>query len=85
LLEDIVEKVEEINGKPTNPIRAPLIYGQFTNWQPKTMFSLEEYCQTIDSEAYDVIEQMQYDEKCRKEVKTVNDMNDEELAEYQII
>ena len=59
----IAKNIERIN-KDKEPVqdeedKAPYIYGQFTNWQPKRMFEIKEYCERIDTEKEDTFKRLQ--------------------------
>lgn len=60
----------------------PIIQGPFTNWHPKRMMTIEDFCLLIDTTT-DFIDRMKADKLCRKQVMTVFEMNDNERKVYE--
>ena len=60
----------------------PYIYGQFTNWEPKRMFEIREFCDRINKDKPNVFERLKAYGLIRHKVETVDELNKTELAEY---
>lgn len=70
-------------GTPGNSPDAPVIYGQFTNWHPMKMTKIEDYCDAIDKNQPDWIGRLMASDKCRANVQTIDDLNEQELENYE--
>lgn len=60
----------------------PYIYGQFTNWKPKRMYEIREYCYRIDHKKPNVFDKCRGFGYFRSEVDKFEDLNEEELEKY---
>lgn len=61
----------------------PLIYGEFNNWKPQRMYTIEELCYILDPERPDVIQSMKKGNYLRQTVNTREEMNSKERAIYE--
>lgn len=54
----LIEEVNDINHNemPKTEDDNPLIYGQFTNWKPKRMYEIREYCDKINRDRPNILQ-----------------------------
>ena len=82
----LVQNIERINPReddlPQNDLSHPLIYGQFTNWKPRRMFEIREFCDRINNYKPNIFAQCQRDYKIREECETIEDLEPEEFEYY---
>jgi len=80
----IIKNIDEFN--PHHQVEerdnVPHIYGQFTNWKPKRMYEIREYCYRIDHKKPNVFERCRGFGYFRSEVDKLEDLNAEELEKY---
>ena len=60
----------------------PLVYGDFNNWTPQRMYTIEELCYIMDSEKPDIIKNLKRSNFIRENVDKVDDMNEKERSYY---
>jgi len=60
----------------------PLIYGEFNNWKPQRMYTIEELCYIVDTSKPDVIKNLKKSNYLRQSVEKPEDMNQKEREEY---
>ena len=60
----------------------PLIYGDFNNWKPQRMYTIEELCYILDSSKPDILGNLKKSRYVKQNVQTVDDMNKKERAMY---
>ena len=80
----IIKNIDEFNPHRQVEERdnVPHIYGQFTNWKPKRMFAIRDYCYRIDHKKPNIFDKCSRAGDFRHEVDGVKDLNEEELAIY---
>ena len=74
-------------GEPYSSPSHPIIYGSFTNWNPKRMDTIEELCYKLEDQNNmipDFVQKVINEGLCREEVAEVSDMNAKELAAYNL-
>mmetsp|Transcript_33921 Transcript_33921/g.52236 ORF Transcript_33921/g.52236 Transcript_33921/m.52236 type:complete len:183 (+) Transcript_33921:179-727(+) len=67
-----------------NQQKCPMIFGEFTNWRPKRMFDIKEFCDRIDLDKPDFFKKMQDSDLLDGDVKTVDDLKPKEREEYDL-
>lgn len=60
----------------------PLVYGDFNNWIPQRMYTIEELCYLMDTEKPDIIKNLKRSKYVREEVEKPEDMNEREKVFY---
>jgi len=60
----------------------PFVYGEFNNWVPQRMYTIEELCFIMDSEKPDIIKNLKRSNYRREEVEKVDEMNEKERIFY---
>lgn len=58
----------QLHEKGHKLIGFPLIYGEFNNWVPQRMYTIEELCYIMDSEKPDIIKNLRRSNYVREEV-----------------
>lgn len=74
-------------GEPYSSPSHPIIYGSFSNWNPKKMDTIEEFCYKLEdqnNQIPDFIAKIISEGLCREEVAEVSDMNAKEKAAYDL-
>jgi len=56
----------------------PVIQGPFTNWHPKRMLPIEDFCVRIDNSRPDFLDKMRQEGSCSKEAESTKDLNERE-------
>jgi len=81
----IDEKKEEAsNEKPGSKGKEhPMIYGQFTNWEPRRMFEIREYCDLVNEDKPDIFEMCKKAKILPSTASTIEHLEAEELIKYQ--
>ena len=93
-LDFIVSHLEQINkkGEAEKKLResfkpgddqCPLIYGQFTNWEPKRMFDMREFCERINQDKPDIFEMCRTKKLIDEDVRSVEKLNEEDRISYE--
>ena len=60
----------------------PLVYGEFNNWIPQRMYTIEELCFIMDTNKPDIIKNLRRSNFVRENIDKVEDMNEKERAHY---
>lgn len=61
----------------------PYIYGSFTNWKPRRMFEIREYCDRINADKPNVFLRCKDQGYIRRGVTDTKDLNEEEKITYE--
>lgn len=70
-------------GVPQVETKFPLIYGEFTNWKPKRMFEIKEFCDRVDQQKPDIYELCKGKELFHAASEGLDDLSKLELETYQ--
>ena len=62
----------------------PEIYGTFTNWKPKRMYNIREFCNRVDRNKPNIFKMMQDAGLLDKDAESVNHLKDMEKEQYNI-
>ena len=68
---------------PGNQTVFPTIYGDFTNWKPKRMFEIREYCDRINSYKPNIFELCKQNEVINPWANSIKDLKGDQMQRYQ--
>ena len=66
-----------------NEMVFPYIYGDFTNWKPKKMFEIREFCDRINQYKPEIFELCKQNDIIDQTAQKIEDLNEDELLKYQ--
>ena len=64
------------------PSGFPLAYGEWNNWRPQRMYTIEEFCHLMDDDKPDIIGQLKKQKLVRKYCNDVSEMDEVERGYY---
>ena len=85
-----IQKVQEFNPDPKElekekcKMGAPTMYGEFTNWKPKKMREIREYCDKINTDKPNIFEICKDKDLIQPQFTTVEDLPEEQLLKYEM-
>lgn len=76
---DLKDIEREMKGGP----HCPMIYGSFTNWKPKRMQDIREYCNNVNSDRPDIFARCKQSEKIHAKYEDVESLKGIALKMYE--
>jgi hypothetical protein len=61
----------------------PYIYGDFTNWKPRRMYEIREYCNRIDPYKPNIFELCKQENIINTKATKIKDLRNDEIERYQ--
>ena len=60
----------------------PQVYGEWNNWKPQRMYTIEEFCYIMDQQKPDIMKNLKRGNLIRENVNSVNELNETERKRY---